>query len=469
MLTLRHSISLVCLSLCMLSGCSQTPRTPEVSRADSDLASRAQTLWQKHLQTAQEPAATFDPSSLTLSTATSRAEEDSKVFQCVHPRPSRLLRKAPPITIAFVETELREALVELSIYSQIAIVMDETVEGLVSANLANTPLNTALEILLAGGGYSFRAMENYILVGSSQPDSPSFSTLAVSCRYKPFYTLPLDLAASLTPYFQQFVRVPPNADYLTITAPKRLQQQIQRNIRVFDQAPGQVLLEMSIIEVSRSALDILGVSWKHFGRDANTNRLRRMGAGEWAGVEATSADKLLDAFTVGALPQRTLADSLQLLREEGEATIKAMPSIVSLDGAEAVFATNHQLWLPQIGGSNRQQELRYGVDMKLIPRISSNGNITLHIVKASVSDLTMGDKGVPHITTHQISNSVNVRDGDYLILGGLLHSKQRNEHAGLPKAKDSSTLGWLFGQKQQHVEEMEVLIMIRPQILEYSS
>lgn len=164
---------------------------------------------------------------------------------------------------------------------------------------------------------------------------------------------------------------------------------------------------MSIIEVSRKAMDILGVSWKQYGRDPNTHRQRLMGVGEWNGVEAISTDDILDAFTIGALPQRTLASSMQFLREEGEAELKAMPAIVSLDGREAEFATTHSVWLPFFGDSedgSRIRELVYGVDMKVIPRIGNHGEITLKIINASVSDLTQTDRGLPMLlaTRYQV-------------------------------------------------------------------
>lgn len=444
-----------------LFGCSSSPKKDIETEKISNFSERAKI----HFENIKKEKS-LSKNSMTVKSKKSIKPQNT--YSCTHHKKSSLTKKSPLITLNLFESDIREALIELSVITEIAIITDDSVEGLVSANLIKLPFDTALEIILAAGNYSYRTFDNYILVGSSTPDSPSFSQLANSCRYKPLYSLPIDLASSLSPYFQQFVNLPQHADYLTITAPQKIQSQIQQHIRAFDRQPGQVLLEMSIIEVSRQAMDILGVNWKQFGRDPNTQRQRLMGAGEWNGVKAVGADDILDAFTIGALPQRTLASSLQFLREEGQAELKAMPAIVSLDGREAQYSTTHSIWLPFSGDGNdgsRIRELEYGVDMKVVPRIANNGEITLKIVNASVSDLSQTDRGLPHVVSHHISSSVNIHNGDYLVLGGLLQTKRRTNNAGVPYAKDIPVAGYAFGQDNNSYEEMEVLIMIRPQIL----
>lgn len=375
--------------------------------------------------------------------------------------------KSVSLDVSFIEADIREALIEISVLSDVPIVVDETVEGLVTANLSNVSLKNTLNMILAPGGYSFAAKSGYILVGGSAPDSPAFSLLAITCRYKPYHLLPIDLAASLTPYYQQFVRVPKMADYISITAPYEIQKKIQSNIKVFDRMPGQVLLEMSIVEVSREALSILGVNWNKFGKDPAAKTQRRLGLGEWeSGVQEV---KNIAASIMA--PYRTLAESLQWLETQGHANVKAMPSIVSLDGREAKFSTTHTLWLPystNTTGKDRGNVLTYGVDINVIPRIANSGKVTLNIVKASVSDLTMEENGSPHIVAHEISNTVTVNNGEHLILGGLIQAREINKSNGIPKARKAPLIGWIFGKKESILKRTEVLIMIRPKILHSS-
>jgi type II secretory pathway component GspD/PulD (secretin) len=387
--------------------------------------------------------------------------------QCVpHPRGMKTnhIRK---LDLAFFEMPLRDALVEVSVMSGVPVVIGENVDGLITVNMSGVSFDDALEVMLSGGDISFRKMERHILVGNARPDSPVFHKLAISCHYRPRHTKPTDLAVSLTPYFQQFISLHNDADYLTITATPDTLRKIRSHLDNYDRKPRQLLLEMHIVEVSSDAMELLGVDWNRYGRDPNTSMLRRLGTAEWNGYKPESDPSVSSLLTLGALPMRTLSDSLNFLRTQGEAQVKAMPSIVTLDGKEAVFSSMNTVWLPfkSAGDTGRRRELTYGVHMKVVPRIAAGGQVKLEIVDASVSDFTESDQGIPRIISHSISNTVHVRDGDYLILGGLLQKKSRRDGEGVPGLKDAPVVGNLFGQKQQFLQETEVLIMIRPKVL----
>jgi type II secretory pathway component GspD/PulD (secretin) len=146
-----------------------------------------------------------------------------------------------------------------------------------------------------------------------------------------------------------------------------------------------------------------------------------------------------------------------------------MPSIVSIDGAEARFQSIQTVWITHSNDSRNAysnvEQLSYGVDMSVVPRISFDGQVSLQIIKASVSDLTEDHDAKPRLIAHSITNTVDVPDGDYLVLGGLLQRKVRRMHNKLPIGLSNTPLGFLSGQKKAVEEEMEVLIMIRPRIL----
>jgi type II secretory pathway component GspD/PulD (secretin) len=371
------------------------------------------------------------------------------------------------LNIIFFEMPLREALVELSVMSNIPIMIDEGVDGLITVNMSNVSFDAAMDVMLSGGDIAYRKMSNHLLVGSALPHSPVFHKLATNCHYRPRYTKPIDLAASLTPYFQQFINIPKDSDFLTITAVPKTLERIRAQLNNFDRKPRQLLMEMHIVEVSSKAMDLIGVDWNRYGRDPNTKSMRRMGTTEWSGTERGADLTSNPVYSFGYLPIRTLTDSLNFLRTSGEAEIKAMPSIVTLDGKEAVFSSTSRVWLPfaSSGNSGSHQELVYGVDMRVIPRITAANEVKLNIINVSVSDLTTNSQGDPSLVLHSISNTVHVKDGDYLVLGGLLQKKSRKTHEGLPILKDTPLIGMLFGQEEEELIETEVLIMIRPKIL----
>lgn len=464
---MKPLIAIILVASLLLQACANSP-SPVTSNREQVLGADMEAIRQMVLQAAAEQYE-YEESASRLRNQDYQAAPTHNPLTCSIQQNSTAGQENL-VSVDFFEMDLREALLEVSILADFPIVADDTVTGLVSLSLADMPLDKTLDMVLAAGDYSYRFYDNYVLIGASAPDAPSFSKLASTCRYKPLHVSPVDLASTLSPYFQQFMRVPLQADYLTITAPQNILRQIEDSLEIFDAQPGQVLLEMTVVEVSREALDIIGVAWDQATRNPNTGENRNFGLGEWAGATTEQALASSGIF-YGLVPQRTLAESVHALQSQGEATVKAMPSIVSIDGHEALFSSTQTVWLPYTSSTtsssslDRRNELTYGVEMRVVPRISVEGEVTLSIINASVSDLATDQENQPRLISHSISNTVSVQDGDYLILGGLLQKKLRNSDTGLPFSSRVDALNFLGGTQNATEEEMEVLIMIRPTIL----
>jgi type II secretory pathway component HofQ len=80
----------------------------------------------------------------------------------------------PPVTNVFYETSLRQALSDVAAQTGVTIVPDASVQGLVSCELQEVPLDQALDILLAGTGFQVQKNPRYYLVYSPDPKSPAF-------------------------------------------------------------------------------------------------------------------------------------------------------------------------------------------------------------------------------------------------------------------------------------------------------
>lgn len=320
------------------------------------------------------------------------------------------------VSVDFFEFELTEAINELSLQTGIAIITDDYLEGLITFKFEGA-LSDALAVITSKGDYGYKVYENHILV--SEMTNPK---VADTCRYLPKYLLGEDLIKTLGDSYGRFMTE--TGGYISIIAPRMVHEEIQKALMVFDVEQGQIVLELSVIEIGREALKVLGIP-------------------SYASPYATFNQSLRETF--------------QALEDSGHAYIKALPSIVSMDGKTAYFASLKTAWLSHASEySNSREKVNYGVEMEIIPYISGE-QISLDITKASVSDLEQALKG-PVLTKHQISTSVIVADGDYLVLGGLLKKKIKRNTSKLPFLD-------LFVNIASSEEEVEVLIMIRPRII----
>ncbi len=385
-------------------------------------------------------------------------EED--YFQCTDQDVSSLTDEIPLLDVSFIEADVLDALLELSLLTGVSIITDDSIEGIVSINFANKSLEEVIQAIIAPGNFGYKVFDSFIYVGSQNPTSSSFHLLSESCVYKPVFLHPNQVVEMLTPYYQQYVNYRDGHDYLSIVAPESIQQRIQKDIRVFDQAPQQILMEMSIVEVSEEALDLLGVKWR--GNVPSGELLLQNGGGN------SSLFTFYDPRDSASPVAQALIDSVSALNTGEEVQIRAMPSMVTLNGREANFASTQTSWLKalnQVGGGGQRTSVSYGVDLKIVPYISLDHQIRLEIIQASVSDLTKDFEDDPKLISHSISTSVLMRDGETLVLGGLLQKKRRNKGSKVPGASRTPVLGGLFKHDETEMVNTEVLIVIRPQIL----
>ena len=360
--------------------------------------------------------------------------------------------KLPYVALSFYEASVRDVFAEISLLIDFPVVIDEFVEGVVTIETENIRLDKALDLISASSNLSYRFFDEYILVGVNSVDTPSWASLSVTCRFWPKYVSAELLFNSLGELEKEFVFYPKGSDYLSISAPPSIQKKIQESLFVFDHSPGQVLLELSIVEITATDIKRLGIRWHE--------------------NNASLAQEI-----IGDEPD--LIKQLQLLARTGETQIKAMPSLLSGHGKKAKFSTVQQAnqWQvkeedeesmaarSQSAKKEEREVLEYGVKMEIVPYIIDSDTVTLNIIDASVSDLVVGGDGYLQLIKHKISNQVTVKNGEFILLGGMMQQSNITHTEGIPKLKNIPFLGRLFGQKKQRNSDYEVWIMIRPSIL----
>jgi type II secretory pathway component GspD/PulD (secretin) len=138
------------------------------------------------------------------------------------------------ISNVFVETDLRQALEDISAQAGINVIADQSVQGVVTVALDNVTLDKALELVLAGTNYMIRREPDYYLVYSPDENADSFTRVAMTELVR-VRNLPADTARSLLASpLQGFVRVDVQADTISITAPPELMARIKADLAEID-------------------------------------------------------------------------------------------------------------------------------------------------------------------------------------------------------------------------------------------
>lgn len=376
---------------------------------------------------------------------------------CVLTPTRALLAQAPGqepqqqlVSNVFLDTDVRQALADIAAAAKVTIVPDESVQGAVSCELKEAPLERALDIVLASGGFTWRKFESYYLVGRAEPTNPNFLLLASTRVYKPNFLTAERLASILPQAMAAYVKAAPQERAMTITASSAMIERIMADVKALDVAPQRVILEALVTEVSTETLNQFGLSWvwKYFG------------------VKDTAEPFELKYSEVAADDVATM----KALIGKGKAEVRANPRIMTVDGKEALIEIAQESYFQVVTGPvnfpyTTLQQIKTGISLKITPFLSEDGHVTIQMAP-EVSDATgSGPGGLPINTVRRANTTVRVKAGETIIIGGMSYESKRRRESKVPILGDIPLIGQLFRSSRIETKKTEVVIMITPRIV----
>ena len=253
-------------------------------------------------------------------------------------------------------------------------------------------------------------------------------------------------------------------------------------------SPQQVLLEVRFIEISRTASRELGVQWNRFGSSSTVNVGNNVPTGSGLPIPSPSSSGILTEAAAGVLSGATpfgfaiariagggaLTDvAINALEQKGVARSLAEPNLVALSGDTASFLAGGEYPIPVAGnlGQITVDYKKYGVGLAFTPTVLSRGLINLKIEpEVSSIDYThpvaiSATVSVPSLIVRRASTTVELRDGQSFVLGGLLQSNNQNSIDQLPWLGSVPVLGALFSSKSYQKNETDLVIVVTPHLV----
>jgi type II secretory pathway component GspD/PulD (secretin) len=375
----------------------------------------------------------------------------------------------PLITNVFYETDIRDALRDISVQAGIPIVYDPSVQGFVSLEVYNLPLDECLRRLLAPGGFTFKKMEGYYLVGAAYPESPSFPLLSTAKRIKPGYVMAANVPELLSKFYEPFLNVDETTNTIVITASPEIIARFMEDLAEIDVPPKQVMIEALVTEFSKTAMKQLGVDWRVIGS----------GPDYVFGLSSLLTDRSDSSFILtltrtgleAGEATYDLTTTIQALAETGEVKVHANPRVATLDGQPATIFLGQEEYYEIVTGPvtypyARLEMIKVGITLKIRPFCAENGDITVAI-EPEVSDVVgKGATNLPVVFKRSVATQIRVKDGQTITIGGLIQKNERKRITKVPLLGDIPILGLLFSSTTPELDEREVVVFITPHILQ---
>jgi type II secretory pathway component GspD/PulD (secretin) len=377
-------------------------------------------------------------------------------------RKAPLASKPGYVTNTFFDTPIREALSEIALQADETIVPDASIQGLVTCDLKEVPVEKALDIVLSIGNFAWRRMDGFILVGSPDSESSLFSIFSVTRRIKMNYIKAEEAVKMLAKPMQKLASANVSNNSVSVTAPPVLLERIISDLKLIDQPPRHVLLDARVVVMEGSNLLNLGIQWGWPKISAGAfSDSEHQGQWPW-GIQI--------GYTTGKEFTNSLQMALNFLTQNDDAAVVASPQVLAQDGqqAEIKVATEEYFKITSPSAYYVQfqlEKISSGTTLTITPRIGDNNEITLETI-TEVSDVTArGADNLPIVTRRSTKNTVRLSDGGTAAVAGLMDSRTRLNKVGTPGLAKLPLLGGLFRNSTTQNSSRQVAVFITARLM----
>jgi type IV pilus assembly protein PilQ len=396
------------------------------------------------------------------------------------------------ISLDFQNADIHNILRIIARVSGKNVVISDAVTGRVTLKLQNVPWDQALDIVLANKSLCAIENGNVIRIDTVEairraiPDytNPANQDELPRKMFTPKYASVSTLATEMAKASSSYGTVKVIGTDIYVRDDERALQRITEIFNRNDRVSKQILIESRIVEATANFSQNLGVRWTvgydHVsgggnnweGKDNEIFPSRYAGTyspGELYGV-ATVAERGVAQIGFGFLNRAgSLALSAELNASEsvGESRTISAPRIMAANDETVYIKQGAKIPYPNRSDEGAGTEFQEAVlELNVMPHIEENGEIvTLDINIKKDSPGAAGADGMRELNTKEAKTKLMVRNGETVVIGGIVSDTQSNDNYQVPGLHSIPLLGWLFKEREQVSNKEELLIFITANII----
>lgn len=252
-------------------------------------------------------------------------------------------------------------------------------------------------------------------------------------------------------------------------------EQYAKVIDKLDQGSGLIEIEVSIMDISSSALTQLGMDWSLYSSRIGASTGFASNGSSFFAQEfpdtktVRNVGKGLVANAVLGAGQNRLISRVYALEESGQGRIVARPKVLTMNNVEAVLENTDTFYVKSEGQySSNLFDVTAGTTVRVMPLILNQGDATGVKLAITIEDggiLDQSDQSIPRIKRSSINTQAVVSEGESVLLAGYSRDEQKRNQAGLPWVARLPVLGNLFGYTANQTTRSERYYLVTPRIL----
>lgn len=243
---------------------------------------------------------------------------------------------------------------------------------------------------------------------------------------------------------------------------------LRETIEALDTRPPQVLLEVAVAEITLGRGEEFGVDW--VARGGSTTA--RLGNPDVADSTNPLGDFLVKVVSLERVDVRAL---LRMLASRSDVKVLSTPQILAVNNREARILVGNKV--PFVASTRLGNDvaidrtIQYqdvGTNLVIIPTINSDDYVTVEVLQ-EVSTLTtqtiQAALNAPVISTREAATHAIIRNGQTVVIGGLIGNSTEVRDSGVPFLKDLPIIGFLFKRSSSSRARTELAIFVTPYIV----
>jgi type IV pilus assembly protein PilQ len=263
-------------------------------------------------------------------------------------------------------------------------------------------------------------------------------------------------------------------------------EQVKELLDQIDRPKDMVMIDVKVVDLGETGSKALGVTWGStsgpgtlattFTEGTYGQSIQRTAATGPGGATGLSLDPvtILTASEVGipiqafARTPLAITSNLQFLITQGEAKIMASPRVGTIAGKPALIHIGDKfpiVYFDPRAGQFQVQYVDIGIKLDVKVDIKGDGNIEADLNPEVSTLVGLVNNQYPRTTVRRIQTVMRIKDGDTIVLGGLITEQDVSSVQKIPLLGDLPIIGAMFRNVSQNKSRNEVVLMVTPHIM----
>jgi type IV pilus assembly protein PilQ len=413
------------------------------------------------------------------------------------------------LSFDFKDADIKNIFRLLAEVSGLNIVVTADVNRRVTLRLVEVPWDQAMDLLISTNGLGKEQIGNVVRISTagalkaerdalvaakkSEENLEPLQTVYFNVNYAKVRELEPKVKTVLSKRPDASLVIDERSNTLMIRDVKQAIDDASVLVARLDTRTPQVLIESNLIETTPTFARALGARFQFTSGGTTLSNAAGAGGGNSPFTAETPLFPSLPTGlggtvsviqnTLGGL--RNVSAALEAAENEGNVRIISRPSVVTLNNVASTIRSERilRITLPNstniatgsgssaAGAAVATERVPVGINLTVTPQVSSDGFVMMTIAvksssiapNATVGGGTAGVVPFDELNREAVAN-VLVRDGETIVLGGILKDSGSTSESGLPYLKDIPFFGWLFKTVRQQKDFEELMVFITPRI-----